>query len=135
MKKKKVSISAFLNFRTVLALLLVSFGAVLSLYAAGALSGPAGSSGVKLSGPQVGGFPDPAAPISGVATRGGVLSVRSYKNDMSPPLREMAFASNATLQLGANCELKENPKTNVPHTDAPDAALQDAVNTLKTLEA
>ena len=53
-----------------------------------------------------------------------MVSVASYKNDMSPPLREMAINS-APLQLGSNCELKENPKTGIFHLDAPDGALEN----------
>lgn len=136
MKKKKGSKSAFFNLRTLAAFVLVLFGAILSLYAAGALTGPASKSPVKQTGPQIGGFPNPAAPMGGLVSRtGGVVAVRSYKNDLSAPWKEMAFSSTASVQLSANCELKENPKTGIHHTDSPDAALQSAVNTLKNLQA
>ena len=124
MKKKKSSKSAFFNLRTLFALVFLLFGAVLTLFAAGVLPSAGGPAPVSGTGPQIGGFPAPNAPLSGPGAKSAVVSVASYKNDMSPPLREMAINS-APLQLGSNCELKENPKTGVFHLDAPDGALEN----------
>jgi uncharacterized repeat protein (TIGR01451 family) len=55
------------------------------------------------------------------------MSVKSYKNDLSPTLSEMAVFSNITIgQLNnTGFEVKENYKTGIVHADSADAALQD----------
>src|SRR5262249_11262827 len=105
---------------------LLLVGAALSLYAAGGLPGAKPATKTETDR-QIGGFPNPAGPIGNLG-KGGVVSVRSYKNDMSPPLREMAVFSNVSNALDSlnSYEIKENPKTNLFHLDAPDGALEDS---------
>ena len=120
MKKKKAgSKSAFFNLRTLVALGCLLFGAVLTLFAAGVLPGPAALQ-------PVGSAPDSAgsaASVRPVGVKAPVLFAKSVKNDVSPPLRDLP-AIPMTLQA-RNCELKDNPPLNIPHKDAPDGALQE----------
>lgn len=128
MNKRQKNSSRASALQIIAAAILISTAAVLL---ASSLSP---QSGGPQAAPQAGGFPAPNAPLSGPGAKSTVVSVASYKNDMSPPLREMA--KNAPTQLTlSNCELKENPKTNIPHNDSPDGALQDAAQTLKSLQA
>ena len=118
-KKKAVSKSAFFNQRILLSLVLCLFGVVLSLFATGLISTTGAAA--PQSGPQKGGFEPPTAALNGAKT--GAFAVPSYKNDVSPPLREIGIVP-FTLRPG-ECELKENPKTGVPHRNQKDGALQN----------
>ncbi len=116
MKKKKASSSsAFFNPRILFGLALGVFGVALSLFAAGVLPATPTSGSVSPSGQPTGSAKNPS-------TKNRVLWSQSVKNDVSPPLRDMT--TMLSLQP-RNCEVKENPKTGIPHADAPDGALQE----------
>jgi uncharacterized repeat protein (TIGR01451 family) len=121
MNKKSSSKYAFINARVLMAFVFCLFGLGLSLYAAGVLPG-------AVVGPR------PAGKVTSPAssdTKVKMVSGVSYKNDESLPLREIAYEP---LSLNVECELKENPKTNVYHLDAPDAAVQDHLVSLLSLQ-
>ena len=123
MKKKKAgSKSAFFNLRVVLGLVLLLSGAILSLFAAGAL--PTGMASVSQT--------EPAQVAGASALKSSVTVIKSYKNDISPPLREIM---SAPVSLKLKCELKDNPKTGVFHLDAPDGALQNRQLSLLSLQS
>ena len=62
------------------------------------------------------------------------MSVRSYKNDIAPPLRQIEITP-PVFQLKVNCDLKENPKTGIFHLDAPDRAVQDKTASMLALQS
>ena len=111
-KKKAASSSAFFNLRILFGLALGLFGVTLSLFAAGVLPGTATTRPVS----------NPTGDLKSPSAKGRVLWSQSVKNDVSPPLRDMT--TMLSLQP-RNCEVKENPKTGIPHADAPDGALQE----------
>src|ERR1700722_5982384 len=112
MKKRKKNSARASTLQIIAAVGLVCIAAVLlasSLMSQS--SGPSSALGKAVTAP--------AARVSS----GHVIVSKSVNNDVSPPLRDMPAVS-FTLQ-SRNCEVKENPPTKVPHTDAPDGALQE----------
>src|SRR5689334_11065779 len=116
MNKRSNSKAAFFNPRALTAFALCMFGLVISLIAAGVLP-TSTTNPVKAPGKKI----DKTQMVSGT----------SYKNDVSPPLREANLAPLALPQ----CEEKENPKTGRPHVNRPDGALQDPILSHMRLQA
>src|SRR5437762_1236216 len=116
MKKKSASESAFFNPRILLGFVLCSIAILLALvglglFSAGSLSAQAPNANQQSGGPTVG---------------------ASYKNDISPPVRNMPPWKASDLK--AQHEANENPKVPYRHHDTPDPVIQKShVSTLDLL--
>src|SRR5207248_1977599 len=116
MKTKSASESAFFNPRILLGFVLCSIAMLLALvglglFSAGSLSAQAPNANQQSGGPTVG---------------------ASYKNDISPPVRNMPPWKASDLK--AEHEANENPKVPYRHHDTPDPVIQKShVSTLNLL--
>src|SRR5947208_14408230 len=116
MKTKSASESAFFNPRILLGFVLCSIAILLALVGLGLFSG--GSLSAQ-------------APNANQQSSGHTVGA-SYKNDISPPVRNMPPWKASDLK--AKHEANENPKVPYRHHDTPDPVIQNSrVSTLNML--
>ena len=109
MKRKSASQSAFFSPRLVISFVLCLVGAFLALFGLGLFSGQSASAqgpnqNQGSSGPKVG---------------------ASYRNDVSPPMRDMPSSTAADVRRESEHEANENPKVPYRHNDSFDPVIQN----------
>src|SRR5712692_3288255 len=117
MKRKSASESAFFGPRLVVAFVLCSVGTFLALVGLGLFSGASASverpnQNQGPSGPQVG---------------------ASYRNDVSPPMRDLPAWTAADLKQ--QHEANENPKVPYRHNDSADPVIQNSHVSMRSFVA
>src|SRR5947207_11820675 len=117
MKRKSAAESAFFSPRFLVGFILCLIGAVLALFGFGLLSGGSASA----QGPNQN------------QASSGVEVGASYRNDVSPPMRDVPpwSASGSKPQHEAN----ENPKVPYRHTDSADPVIQNRHFSIRNIVA